>query len=113
MGEHRHNPIAQANSEPRKMVQAIDLGDEFALIGLQLMPALDESKENLVVLLAAIGGRNSPLVPLQPKPVVIMELTKVPLASIRRALGGEAPAAVTPAVEPAAEPEAPKLSVVP
>lgn len=88
MGEHRDNPFSRAKAAGNQIVRALDLGDNIALTGVQLIPAMDEAKENLVVLLCAVGGRQSPLMPLEPRPAVIGELVKVPLATLRRVLGG-------------------------
>lgn len=118
MGEHRHNPVALANSVPRQSVQALDLGGAAALLGIQLMPVLDETRENLVILVVAIGGRKSEVVPLEPRPVVISELLKTPVAGLVKAFlggggGGIVSAGTSPPDASAIEAKAAGLVVVP
>lgn len=106
MGEHRNNVFSQAKAAGNQIVRAMDLGEGLALLGVQLMPVLDEAKENLVILLAAVGGRPSQLIPIEPRPVIVAELAKVPLASLRKALtgGGPTDAGGEPLVEGTPEP---------
>lgn len=118
MGEHKFNPVAQAHAQGKQMVRALDIGEGCALVGTQLIPRLDG--EELVVMLAAIGGKDSPIVGFEPKPVVLKEIARVPLLALRTALAGGAggPTAVAdgdarkPATD-ASTPDSSLLAVVP
>lgn len=106
MGEHHYNRAAQAKARGDQPVTGLDLGEGVALIGTQIMPVTDD-EGNLVILLCAIGGHTSPIVGgFAPRPVVIAELAKVPLAAVRRALKGRAAAVETPPVPAGVEPPA-------
>lgn len=76
MGDHRNNPVARANAQPRQMARIMLLGDTgIGLLGLQLLPVKDG--EDFVVKLAAIGGRASDLIPLEPRPVILGEIARL------------------------------------
>lgn len=86
MGDHRFNPVARAAAQGKQVVRALDIGEGFALLGTQLLPVLQG--EELVIFLTVIGGKDSPVVGLEPRPVVVREIARVPLANVRRALAG-------------------------
>lgn len=101
MSEHRTNPVAIANAVPKQIMNALDLGGGAAILGVQIVPVLDEKRENVVIVLVGVGGRKSDLIPLIPKPVILAELAKIPIAQAQKAfLGGAPEPATSPAVEP-------------
>lgn len=115
MGEHKFNPVAQAASQGKQFVRALDIGEGCAVLGVQLIPRIDG--EELVVMLAAVGGKDSPIVGFQPRPVVMHEIARVPLTRLRDALAGGAgdPTAVAgePATDASTPDTSPSLAVVP
>lgn len=74
-----------ANAAPRQMVQAMDIGDGYGLLGLQLRPLIDKDG-NLCAVLTAVGGKRSDLVPTVPYEVVFVQLGKIPLTELKREL---------------------------
>lgn len=120
MGQHRYNPVAQANSGPQQTVNVLDLGEDVALLGVMLRPVVDTVTNELVIRLEMVGGHASPILGgFAPKPVGIGELARLPLAQVRAVLKWAAPsAAETPGgLAPVGTPEdgaaeAPRLSVL-
>jgi hypothetical protein len=55
------------------------------LAGLQLQPAFD-ADGNMAVMLVAIGGRHSDLVPFKPRAAVIAKVAELPLVELRKLL---------------------------
>lgn len=95
MGQHRTNPVAIANAQPRQMTQAMDLGEEVALLGVMLRPVIDTVTKELVIRLEMVGGHNSPILGgLTPREVPVGELVRLPLAKVRAVLKGAPPPAV-------------------
>lgn len=98
MGAHRTNPVAIANAQPRQVtqpMQAMDLGEEVALIGVMLRPVIDTVTNELVIRLEMVGGHNSPILGgLMPREVPVGELVRLPLAKVRAVLKGAPPPAV-------------------
>ncbi len=89
MREARFNPVAQAARDGKQLVRSLPIGDGYALLGTQLIPMIQG--DDLAVYLTVVGGKESPITGLEPKPVIIREIARVPLANVRRALaGGEA-----------------------
>lgn len=83
MGDHHVNGFAKAKAAGQQIIQALDLGDDFALAGCRLQVAWDESKEHLCVLLVLDAGKNSRLVGLQVVPTVIAELGKIKTTDLK------------------------------
>lgn len=78
--------MAIANSVPQQRVPVLQLGDGYVLAGVQLVPTLDE-EGNFCVVLAAICGRESTLVPIRPVQVFLGEVGKVSLESLKARVG--------------------------
>lgn len=55
-------------------------------MGLSLLPTQD-AEGNFCVVLAAICGRQSDLVPMKPVPVFLAEVAKVKLEDLRKRIG--------------------------
>ncbi len=89
MGDHRFNPTARAVAEGKQVARALDIGENFALLGTQLIPIVQG--DDLAVYLAVVGGKESPISGLQPHPVILREIARVPLGNVRRALAGDEP----------------------
>jgi len=69
-------------------VRVVKIGDGYVLLPeIRLAYAIDG--DDLVAVFTVAGGRMSDLVPLDPKPVVLGEAGRVPLATIRKSLAGE------------------------
>lgn len=87
--------------EKTQQVHALDLGEDVALMGVQLQPVTDD-QGNLVVLLVGYGGHMSPIVGgFKPRPVVLAEIAKIPLTVARHVFKGGAPSVeVGPPVPP-------------
>jgi len=83
MGEHLDNPLAQAKKAGQRIVEVIDLGDDFGLAGISIRPTWDETKENLCFVLVVAAGPTSKLVGIQAVPVVVGELARIPIADLR------------------------------
>lgn len=100
MGQHRHNPTAQALASvgPRKEVQVMPLGEDVVLLGVMLRPVIDTFTDELVIRLEMAGGLNSPVIGLLPQQVPVGELARLPLKKVRAVFKGEAPSAVEPGV---------------
>lgn len=119
MGAHRTNSVALANAAlgPKQEVQVMDLGEDAVLLGVHLVPGIDRVKDELVILLNAVGGHASPILgAFEPRVVSLCELARAPLAKLRLALKGASPPVVeTPATPSAVEtpaggaPDAPRL----
>lgn len=107
MSEHRHNPVAQANSGPRETVNLMDLGEGVALLGVHIVPAIDKAKDELVILINAIGGHLSPIVGgFTPRPTVLCEIARAPLSALRKVFKGGAASVDVPEPGTMAPPEA-------
>lgn len=100
MGQHRTNPVAIANAVPQKQVQVTPLGDGYCLAGLTLLPTQDE-EGNFCVVVAALGGRQSDLVPMRPVPLFLGEVCKTSLEALKKRIGEllDGPAETTAAPE--------------
>lgn len=83
MGEHGSNGVAKAVAAGQPVIKVVDLGDDFAMAGIRLMPAFDDTKENLCVLLVIDAGKNSRLVGLTPIPTVIAEIGRISVAELK------------------------------
>jgi hypothetical protein len=86
MGQHRTNPVAIANAVPQERVPVALLGEGYGLTGVSLIPTMD-GEGNLCVVVAAICGRQSELVPMKPVPVLLGEVAKIPLEALRKRIG--------------------------
>lgn len=83
MGEANGNPLHRAKEAGQPIIKVVDLGDDFAMAGIRLMPAFDETKENLCVLLVIDAGKSSRLVGLTPIPTVIAEVGRISIAELK------------------------------
>lgn len=83
MGEHHSNRLSQAKKAGQQIVKVLDLGDEYALASIQLVPVFDEQKENLCVLVVAMAGLNSRIAGLQMVPTVMGEIARMPVAELK------------------------------
>lgn len=63
MGEHKFNPVAQANAVAQDRIEYLKIGDGYGLLGVGLQPFVD-SDGVLHVLLIASCARISELVPI-------------------------------------------------
>lgn len=90
MGEHLSNPIAKANAVPRRRIQVMDIGEGYALAGLSLTPVLsmdsDKEEPDFCIVITAVGGKNSELVPIIPTSFVVGEVGRMPLSKLRSLL---------------------------
>lgn len=73
-------------SKAQEPIKVVDLGDDFALAGVRLDVAWDETRENLCVVLMVDAGRNSRLVGLQIVPTLIAEVGRVNIASLKEGI---------------------------
>lgn len=83
IGEHHSNGVARAAAAGEKIVQVVELGDDFAMSGIRLMPAFSENREHLCVLLVIDAGKNSRLVGVQVIPTVIAEIGRISLVDLK------------------------------
>jgi hypothetical protein len=117
MGEHRFNPAAQARAEGKELVRALEIGEGCALLGVQLIPRIDEATEELVVQIAAVGGKDSPIMGFVPRPAIVCDLARVKLDVLRLVFAGGAAVPTgspsPPATESPAPDASPSLVVVP
>ena len=86
MGDHHLNSVAKANGVPQRMVRAIPIGEDYAVLGISLEPMLSEDG-HLCAVLTVVGGRESSLVPTVPVKLVLGELGRISLADLREKLG--------------------------
>jgi hypothetical protein len=89
MGDHHRNPVARANGAAQRHVQALRVGDGYAVLGLTLEPVLSpnaEGEPEFCAVLSVVGGRESDLVPMVPVKMVLGELARIPLAALREKL---------------------------
>jgi hypothetical protein len=86
--EARLNPVARANAEPQRMVRAIPLGEDLAVIGLALEPMIaeEDGEQYFAAVLSVIGGRESKFVPTVPVKLVLGELARLKLSDLREKL---------------------------
>ncbi len=89
VGESRFNPTAIANAQPQRQVQALRIGDGYAVLGLILEPVLSpngEGEPEFCAVLSVVGGRESDLVPMMPVKLVLGELARLSLPDLRAKL---------------------------
>lgn len=85
MREARLNPVAKANAEPQRLVRAIPLGEDLAVIGCTLEPMLaeEDGEKYFCAVLSVIGGRESKFVPTIPVKLALGELCRIKLSDLR------------------------------
>lgn len=86
MGEHHSNGLSQAKKAGQRIIEVVDLGDDFGLAGISIKPVWDEAKENLCFVLVVAAGPTSKLVGIQAVPVAVGELARIPIAELRAAV---------------------------
>ncbi|RPJ39791.1 MAG: hypothetical protein EHM35_01405 [Planctomycetaceae bacterium] len=89
VGDHRFNPVAQANGAPQRQVRVLPIGEDFVIIGLSIEPTIvmEGDEQSFAAVLSVVGGRESTLVPTIPVKLVLGELARIPLAQLRERLG--------------------------
>lgn len=90
VGDHLLNPVAKANGVPQRMVRAIPIGEDYAVLGISLEPMLSagaEGEQDLCAVLTVVGGRESSLVPTVPVKLILGEVCRISLADLREKLG--------------------------
>lgn len=96
--EERLNPNSRVNGGPRQSVPVIPLGDDDVLLPeIRLVADLDESRENIRILVTGIVGRNSQVVGLRVGPTILGELPSIPVAVARAAISANLDKPLEPA----------------
>ncbi len=103
MGEHLRNPVARANAIPQERMQAMMIGDGFAVTGISLQMVPVEDGKSLAAAVVVHGCKPSDLVPVtQMANVVLGFVGKISMdelkSKIATSLGGKWE---PPAAEPA------------
>ncbi|MES2155743.1 MAG: hypothetical protein V4510_11465 [bacterium] len=88
MGEHRSNPRAQHVGAGGQVVQYMPIGDGLGLLpGMSIGWVLDEAKENVLIVAALTGVKDSPIAGgAQVAAVPIGTLLSTPLSAVKEAL---------------------------
>lgn len=87
VGEHLENPLAQAKRSGQRIVQVVELGGDFGLAGVSIVPMLAaDAADTLCLNLVVAAGPTSKLVGIQPVPVVLAELARIPVSKLREKL---------------------------
>lgn len=96
--DERLNPNSRVNGGPRQSVPVIPLGDDDVMLPeIRLVANLDESRENIRILVTGIVGRNSQVVGLRVGPTILAELAPVPVATVRAAISAQLDKPLEPA----------------
>jgi hypothetical protein len=96
VGEHHSNGLSRAKAAGQQIVKVVDLGDDFAMAGVQLLPVYtDETKDTLAFVVSVMAGRNSPLVGLQVVPTIVSEVGRISVAELKASISK----ALSPKVE--------------
>lgn len=84
MGEHNENPLSVAKKNGQQIVKVVDLGDDFGLVDIKLVPMFaDEEKKTLAIGVVVVAGPTSRIAGITPVPVVIAEVGRITVEELR------------------------------